>query len=173
MLPTEQAVQLLFPQEVRALGILKNLIIGILSHIILVHHHLELVRVLGKDIRKRGLFPSQTRGGIPELPLFPDFVVMGACGRRLCVVYRLLEFLELTMSHGGQSLVVRVAPSCSIGVVGDRRKFSLGIFDLVAQDFHLILLIRNRLGCVHGFKFRGKLSLTRNWYLRLEAMIYA
>jgi hypothetical protein len=57
--------------------------------------------------------------------------------------------------------------------VGNRWKFPLGIFDLVPQDFHLILLIRNRLGCVHGFKFRGKLSLTRNWYLRLEAMIYA
>ena len=173
MLPTQQAVQLLLLQEVRALGVLKNLIIGIVAHIILVHHHLELVGILGKDIRKRGLFTCHTRGGIPELPLFADVVVMGTSGRRLCVVYGLFEFLELTMRHGGQSLVVRVSPTRRIGVVGDRWKFSLRVFDLSPQDLHLILLIRNRLGCVHGFKFGGELSLAREGDLRLEAVIYA
>ena len=143
-----------------------------MSHIILVHHHLELVRVLGKYIRKRGLFPCHARGGIPELPLFTDVVVMGACGRRLCVIYGLFEFLELTMRHGGQHLVVRVSPARRIGVVGDCWKFSLRVFDLSPQDLHLILLIRNRLGCVHGFKFGGELSLAREGDLRLEAVIY-
>ena len=76
------------------------------------------------------------------------------------------------MSHGVQSLVVRVSPARRIGVVGDRWKFSLRVFDLIPQDLHLILLIRNRLGCVHGFEFRGELTLTREGDLRLEAVIY-